>query len=178
MATPLAASTPDSEPVAAPPPTDGARTISPVPHTAPRKIPRAVLATGVLAVVALGVAATLIARERRGVASRAEPAALRTVAVLPFVNLSADRENEYFSDGITEELITTLGQIPGLRVASRTSAFAYKNKAVDVREVGRRLGAAAVVEGRCAAVGAYSARHRAARQCGDGLRSVVSHVRP
>jgi TolB-like protein/lipoprotein NlpI len=71
----------------------------------------------------------------------------RTVAVLPFANLSADRENEYFSDGITEELITTLGQVPGLRVASRTSAFAFKNKHVDVREVGRQLGVVAIVEG-------------------------------
>jgi TolB-like protein/tetratricopeptide (TPR) repeat protein len=139
-------STPDSAP-AAQPPTDGARTISPVTHMAPRKIPRVVLAAGALAGVALVVAATVIARERWGVASRAEPAAMRTIVVLPFVNLSTDRENEYFSDGITEELITTLGQVPGLRVASRTSAFAYKNKAVDVREVGRQLGAAAVVEG-------------------------------
>lgn len=147
MAAAPAASTPDSAPAAAPPPTDGARTISPVTHMAPRRIPRAALAAGALAVVALAVAATVIARERRGVASRAEPAAMRTIAVLPFVNLSADPENEYFSDGITEELITTLGQVSGLRVASRSSAFAYKNKAVDVREVGRRLGVAAVVEG-------------------------------
>jgi TolB-like protein/DNA-binding SARP family transcriptional activator/Tfp pilus assembly protein PilF len=147
MAAAPAASTPDSAPAAAPAPTDGVRTISPVTHMTPRRIPRVVLAAGALAFVALGVTATVMARERWGVASRAEPATMRTIAVLPFVNLSADRENEYFSDGITEELITTLGQIPGLRVASRTSAFAYKNKAVDVREVGRRLGAAAVVEG-------------------------------
>jgi TolB-like protein/DNA-binding SARP family transcriptional activator len=144
-----AASTPDSATAAAAsPPTDGARTISPVIHVAPRKIPHLVLAAVALAVVALGVTATIIVRERRAVGSRTEPAALRTIAVLPFVNLSADRENEFFSDGITEELITTLGQIPGLRVASRTSAFAYKNKAVDVREVGQRLGASAVLEGR------------------------------
>jgi serine/threonine-protein kinase len=101
----------------------------------------------VLALLGLGVAAGVIARGRSVVASRTEPATMRTIVVLPFVNLSADRENEYFSDGITEELITTLGQVPGLRVASRTSAFTYKNKSVDVREVGRQLGAASVVEG-------------------------------
>ncbi len=71
----------------------------------------------------------------------------RTIAVLPFANLSADQENEYFSDGITDELIVTLGQIRGLRVVSRTSAFAFKNTGVDVREVAQRLGAVAIVEG-------------------------------
>jgi TolB-like protein/Tfp pilus assembly protein PilF len=85
--------------------------------------------------------------QRGDVASRRAPATVHTIAVLPFVNLSADRENEYFSDGITEELITTLGQVRGLSVASRSSVFAYKNKPVDMREVGRRLGAATVVEG-------------------------------
>ena len=140
-------------PRATPPPktsasTGGDRTTSPVASMPRRTINRAVvIAAIVLAFVGLGVAAAIIARGRSVVASRTEPAAMRTIAVLPFVNLSADRENEYFSDGITEELITTLGQVPGLRVASRTSAFAYKNKALDVREVGRQLGAAAVLEG-------------------------------
>lgn len=72
---------------------------------------------------------------------------MRDIAVLPFANLSADSASEYFSDGMTEELIATLGQAGGLRVASRTSVFAYKDTPVDVREVGRRLGADAVVEG-------------------------------
>ena len=57
--------------------------------------------------------------------------------MLPFVNVSADPENEYFSDGMTEELITALGRVEGLRVVSRASVFTFKGKDVDVREVGR-----------------------------------------
>ena len=69
------------------------------------------------------------------------------VAVLPFVNMSPDPENEFFSDGMTEELINVLTRIPGLRVASRTSAFAYKGRDMDVREIGRSLNVNAVLEG-------------------------------
>jgi serine/threonine-protein kinase len=74
----------------------------------------------------------------------APPAAL---AVLPFVNRSPDPENEYFSDGMTEELIGALSRVPGLRVASRTSVFALKGRIQDVRELGRTLGATAILEG-------------------------------
>ncbi|HEU4952942.1 MAG TPA: protein kinase, partial [Gemmatimonadales bacterium] len=69
------------------------------------------------------------------------------VAVLPFVNMSTDPENEFFSDGMTEELINVLTRIPGLRVASRTSAFAFKGRDMDVREIGRSLNVNAVLEG-------------------------------
>ena len=69
------------------------------------------------------------------------------VAVLPFVNMSADPENEFFSDGMTEELINALTRVEGLRVASRTSAFAFKGRDVDVREIGQRLNVTAVLEG-------------------------------
>ena len=71
----------------------------------------------------------------------------RAIAVLPFVNSSADPENEYFSDGITDELITALTQVEGLRVASRTSVFALKNVKEDVRALGARLDVSAVLEG-------------------------------
>jgi len=57
------------------------------------------------------------------------------LAVLPFVNMSADPENEYFSDGITEELLNTLTKVNGLQVISRTSAFAFKGKNADIREI-------------------------------------------
>jgi serine/threonine-protein kinase len=70
-----------------------------------------------------------------------------SLVVLPFVNVSADRDNEYFSDGLTEELINVFAKIPGVRVASRTSAFAFKGKDLDVREIGRRLGVTSVLEG-------------------------------
>jgi len=70
-----------------------------------------------------------------------------SIAVLPFVNMAPDRENEYFSDGLTEELTIALTQVAGLRVASRTSAFAFKGKEVDAREIAGRLGVALLVEG-------------------------------
>jgi eukaryotic-like serine/threonine-protein kinase len=69
------------------------------------------------------------------------------LAVLPFVNMSADTENEFFSDGITEELINALSRVKGLRVTSRTSAFAYKGRDLDVREIGQKLNVSAVLEG-------------------------------
>lgn len=75
------------------------------------------------------------------------PVAPKSVAVLPFVNMSGDPANEYFSDGITEEILNALAQVPGLKVAARTSAFAFKGKAEDLRKVGRVLGVATVLEG-------------------------------
>ncbi|MEE8112753.1 MAG: hypothetical protein V3T23_00220, partial [Nitrososphaerales archaeon] len=70
-----------------------------------------------------------------------------SVAVLPFVNMSADPENEYFSDGMTEELINVLSKVEGLRVASRTSAFAFKGKQEDIREIGDKLNVTTILEG-------------------------------
>ena len=71
----------------------------------------------------------------------------RAIAVLPFVNASADPDNEYFSDGMTEELITALTKVEGLNVASRTSVFALKGAREDVRTLGARLNVSAVLEG-------------------------------
>jgi len=70
-----------------------------------------------------------------------------SIAVLPFANMSADPENEYFSDGISEELINALTQFPNLKVIARTSAFSFKGKNVDIREIGRALGVKTVLEG-------------------------------
>lgn len=69
------------------------------------------------------------------------------LAVLPFVNMSADPENEYFSDGITEELLNALTKVDGLQVTSRTSAFAFKGKNVDIRDIGIQLNVDKVLEG-------------------------------
>jgi serine/threonine protein kinase len=77
----------------------------------------------------------------------AQPPRIASIAVLPFVNMSADPENEYFSDGMTEELINALSHVQDLRVAARTSAFTFKGRDVDVREIGRRLHVGAVLEG-------------------------------
>ena len=71
----------------------------------------------------------------------------RSVAVLPFANLSGDAANEYFSDGLSEEIRNQLARVPGLRVAARTSSFAFKGRHEDVRVIGRRLGVAALLEG-------------------------------
>jgi serine/threonine protein kinase/tetratricopeptide (TPR) repeat protein len=70
-----------------------------------------------------------------------------SIAVLPFVNLSADPENEYFSDGVTDELTNALAKIAALRVTSRTSAFAFKGKERDVKDIGRQLGVTKLLEG-------------------------------
>lgn len=69
------------------------------------------------------------------------------LAVLPFVNMSADPENEYFSDGITEELLNALTKVDGLQVTSRTSAFAFKGKNNDIRDIGIQLNVDKVLEG-------------------------------
>ncbi len=70
-----------------------------------------------------------------------------SIAVLPFINMSGDREQEYFSDGITEDLITALSKLPVLFVIARNSTFTYKGKAVNVQQVGRELGVQYVLEG-------------------------------
>ncbi len=70
-----------------------------------------------------------------------------SIAVLPFTNMSADPENEFFADGITEEIINALTKIEALRVAARTSSFSFKNKHVDLRIVGERLNVKTVLEG-------------------------------
>ncbi|MBV9083436.1 MAG: hypothetical protein JOZ62_12210 [Acidobacteriaceae bacterium] len=70
-----------------------------------------------------------------------------SVAVLPFVNMSPEPEQDYFCDGISEEIINTLTHVPGLNVIARTSAFQFKGVPVDIREVGQRLGADLIIEG-------------------------------
>jgi serine/threonine-protein kinase len=80
---------------------------------------------------------------KRPVTSRQAP----SIAVLPFTNMSSDKENEYFSDGLAEEIINALTAISGLRVTARTSAFAFRGKQQDVRTIGETLHVASVLEG-------------------------------
>jgi serine/threonine-protein kinase len=75
------------------------------------------------------------------------PVSLPSIAVLPFANLSADKENEYFSDGLAEDIIDALTKLPGLRVIARTSAFAFRGKEVDISEIGAKLKVATILEG-------------------------------
>ena len=82
--------------------------------------------------------------------SAAEPPAaaeMKSVAVLPFVNMSGDPANEYFSDGITEEILNAIAHVPGLRVAARTSSFAYKGKNEDIAAIAKNLRVNNVLEG-------------------------------
>ncbi len=81
------------------------------------------------------------------------PSRPKAIAVLPLANMSADPENEYFSDGMTEEIINVLAKVPGLQVASRSSCFSFKGKTVDIREVGEKLGVSTVVEGSVRKIG-------------------------
>ncbi len=79
--------------------------------------------------------------------SDGDAAARTSIAVLPFVNMSSDPEQEYFSDGISEELLNLLSKMPNLRVASRTSAFAFKGKDADIPTIAGKLGVAHILEG-------------------------------
>jgi adenylate cyclase len=94
-----------------------------------------------------------------------------SIAVLPFTNMSGDPEQEYFSDGITEDIITDLSKVSGLSVIARHSAFSYKGKPLKVQQVGRELGVAFVVEGSVRKVGARVRVTGQLVRCSDG-----SHV--
>jgi serine/threonine-protein kinase len=72
---------------------------------------------------------------------------LPSIAVLPFANMSADKENEYFSDGLAEEILNLLAKIPGLKVMARTSSFAFRGKEQDIRKIAETLGVSNVLEG-------------------------------
>jgi TolB-like protein/Tfp pilus assembly protein PilF len=85
--------------------------------------------------------------EEESTATRPGPAGSKSIAVLPFLNLSPNPENEYFSDGLTEEIIHALGKVNGLSVVARTSVFQYKGKAYDIRQIGEQLHVQTVLEG-------------------------------
>jgi len=98
-------------------------------------------------------------RPRRPSRETARPA----VAVLPFVDMSPDRDQEYFCDGVAEEIINALAGVKGLKVVSRTSSFQFKGAAYDIREIGRKLGVETVVEG-------------SVRKAGDQLRATAQLI--
>src|SRR5262245_40240182 len=104
--------------------------------------------TVVLAVIAAGLLAFNLFRTKPTTSPiTAVPITNKSVAVLAFANLSDDKGSEYFSDGISEELLTVLQKIPGLHVAARTSAFSFKGKNATAQEIGQKLGVAHLVEG-------------------------------
>jgi TolB-like protein/AraC-like DNA-binding protein/thioredoxin-like negative regulator of GroEL len=71
----------------------------------------------------------------------------KTIAVLPFINMSTSEDNEYFSDGITEEIINALAKVSSLKVTSRTSSFFFKNKTISIKEIANELGVSVILEG-------------------------------
>jgi serine/threonine-protein kinase len=79
--------------------------------------------------------------------ARRGPAHSKSIAVLPFLNLSPNPQNQYFSDGLTEEIIHVLGKVSGMRVVARTSAFQYKGTVYDVRQIGEQLHVRTLLEG-------------------------------
>jgi serine/threonine-protein kinase len=88
-------------------------------------------------------ALTQSATSTQGAAVEVEP----SIAVLPFANMSSDKENEYFSDGLAEEILNALTRVPGLKVTARTSAFAFRGEKQDIRKIGDLLGVSTVLEG-------------------------------
>jgi adenylate cyclase len=93
------------------------------------------------------LAATTLSAAHSNTAKPEPNSATASIAILPFTNMSGDPEQEYFSDGITEDIITDLSKIAGLTVIARNSTFTYKGRSVDVRAVGRELGVLSVLEG-------------------------------
>ena len=84
---------------------------------------------------------------RKGDVTTPSVADRNSIAVLPFINISGKPDEDYFSDGMTEELLNVLAKIPKLNVVARTSVFEFKGKGGDVREIGRKLGVSNIVEG-------------------------------
>ena len=97
-----------------------------------------------------------------------------SIAVLPFVNMSGDPQNEYFSDGLTETLLHMLAQLPDLRVSARTSSFAFKGRTLDIREIALALGVAHILEGSVQKVGNRVRITAQLIRAGDGFH-VWSH---
>ncbi|MEE4173189.1 MAG: tetratricopeptide repeat protein [Xanthomonadales bacterium] len=100
--------------------------------------------------------------------SHSEPA--QSIAVLPFLNMSADPDNEYFSDGVAEEVLNALARIPDLKVAARTSAFSFKNSAQPVSQIAAALGVEHVLEGSVRKAGNQVRITAQLVQAGDGFR--------
>ena len=160
------------EPGAAIPPAAGAS----VPHPALARVP-AMHRTRLYLLLALGVGllAAILALQpwhllagRHGAAGVAagddSAGAQKSVAVLPFTDMSEKHDQEYFSDGLSEELIDVLAKVPNLRVPARTSSFSFKGKAATIGEIGRELGVTHVLEG-------------SVRKAGDHMRITAQLVR-
>jgi TolB-like protein len=134
---------------------EGIQRTEPLPHEAAAARVKVRAAFGLAVLVCMAALGYVLYERGLGRAHAGEPR--QSVAVLPFTNLSGDPAKDYFSDGMSEELLNLLARIPGLQVAARTSSFAYKGRELDVRQIGRELGVETVLEG-------------SVRQAGDQVR--------
>jgi TolB-like protein/Tfp pilus assembly protein PilF len=130
----------------------GRGTASAVPTMSGKNRPARILAWFGAAVVLLSLAALLwhnrgLGNGKKGAAAVPASAAPVSIAVLPFTDLSVNHDQEYFSDGLAEELLNDLTKIPGLRVTARTSSFQFKGKSADLRAIGQKLNVANVLGG-------------------------------
>jgi len=120
----------------------------PVTSVRTRRIFGAALIGGVVIAVVLGVIAYVHSGETPArLAETGAPPEANSIAVLPFVNMSGDSKQDYFSDGISEELLNDLSNTPDLRVAARTSSFAFKGRNTDIKEIAHALNVRGIVEG-------------------------------
>ena len=139
-------------------------------HTG-KKLDRWIFAVMGLAIVLL-LTNTFVWRKGAGLAETAAPATAAipsieadpSIAVLPFVNLSSDKDQEYFSDGISDELMNLLAKVPKLRVIARTSSFSFRGKEATIDEIARKLNVAALLEG-------------SVRKSGNAVRITVQLIR-
>jgi TolB-like protein/DNA-binding winged helix-turn-helix (wHTH) protein/Tfp pilus assembly protein PilF len=119
---------------------------TPAPVSAPKSYYRIAIPALILVVISLATSAVIIYRNRVTL-NNINESPIRSIAVMPLKNLTGDASQDYFSDGMSESLITELSRVSGLKVISRASAFTFKDRDVDAREIGERLGVAAVLEG-------------------------------
>jgi serine/threonine-protein kinase len=105
------------------------------------------IAAGILVLVCLSIIGILFLRESKEPATALKGKTYSSIAVLPFADMSPDKDQEYFCDGISEELINALAQIEDLRVIARTSAFSFKGQNIDIREIADKLDVETILEG-------------------------------
>src|SRR5687768_3023305 len=146
----LRAGEPFAIPAAAPPAPSASSPLasSPSASSPPRPLPRLLRRFEVIGVAVALAAVAVFALWRRGAPPTAQATPPTSIAVLPFESVGGDTANIYFAEGIADELTTALASVSGLRVAATSSAFTYRGKTVDAREVGRALHVATVLQGR------------------------------
>ena len=121
--------------------------VAPEPTESPRRVKTVAVIAGIAAAIVAVALLALPALRGRDAASTAAAAQIRSIAILPLANLSGDPSQEYFADGMTDELIGTLGRLDGITVISRTSSMQFKGSGKSVPEIARALNVDAVVEG-------------------------------